>query len=452
MRNEMRLKVDSTALVLVVLLFAEHLLFGGDQLAFSLAFAVAELAFLVVLMAASRGAEPPRLPLTGPAVLLAAVYAIGLFSILPVGPPLAHPLWAYVQKIEPGVAATVSMDPAATRLQLVKLTGYAAMFLIGASLGGRRDSAEQTLRYLIVAGILYSLWALSAYAISPKSVFGTPNMYGGGRLIGSFTGANTAGTLFASLAIIALADVLRPLLRIRRSGERIDKDELWRQWPAMALGLLALSGLFLTASRGGLLAMAVAILCILGLGVWIKSAKSNLTGGFVGAVCLILAAVLILFLLGGRQVAERLSGTNLDDRRLFLAAYWPTIKASPWLGYGLGAFRSVNAVSMNSQNAVALAGGGAAHSVYLQWLLQQGWPGALAMFGAVGLVMAATVRGVVRRASQQSIGLACVGVGVVFAVHGLVDFAFEIPSMAAFFSAILGLGYGLAERPAGGGR
>jgi hypothetical protein len=37
-------------------------------------------------------------------------------------------------------------------------------------------------------------------------------------------------------------------------------------------------------------------------------------------------------------------------------------------------------------------------------------------------------------------------------VHGLVDFALEEPSLAAFFSALLGLGYGLTERPAGSRR
>jgi hypothetical protein len=68
------------------------------------------------------------------------------------------------------------------------------------------------------------------------------------------------------------------------------------------------------------------------------------------------------------------------------------------------------------------------------------------------MVLATTIRGVVRRTSQQSLILSCLGVSAVFAVHGLVDFALETPSMAAFFSAVLGLGYGLAERPAGQGR
>ncbi len=107
---------------------------------------------------------------------------------------------------------------------------------------------------------------------------------------------------------------------------------------------------------------------------------------------------------------------------------------------------------MNMENALDLAPLGAAHNVYLQWLLEEGVPGALAMFAAVALVLAATVRGVARRASQRWLGVACLGMAAVFVIHGLVDFALEEPSLAAFFSAILGLGYGLAERPASGRR
>jgi hypothetical protein len=74
------------------------------------------------------------------------------------------------------------------------------------------------------------------------------------------------------------------------------------------------------------------------------------------------------------------------------------------------------------------------------------------MFAAVALILIATARGVARRSTQQAIGVACLAVAAVFAVHGLVDFALEEPSMAAFFSVMLGLGYGIAERPSGGRR
>jgi O-antigen ligase len=187
-----------------------------------------------------------------------------------------------------------------------------------------------------------------------------------------------------------------------------------------------------------------------------KSSKGSLTGGFLAAACLALTLGVGMYVIGGDHTASRFASENANplslSRLQLFAAYWPTFQASPWLGYGLGAFPTANGASMTVGNGMELARMGAAHNVYLQWLLQEGVPGALAMFGAVALILLATARGVSRRASQRWLGVACLGVAAVFAIHGLVDFALEEPSLAAFFTVMLGLGYGLAERPASGRR
>ena len=449
-----RLKLDPFALILVVLLFAEHLLFGANRADLAVAFAVPHFLLLLGLIALSKGAEPPRLPLKWPALLLGVVFVLGLFSILPLGPPLTHPLWAYVQALDPKTPATISLEPFATRVEMVKLAGYAALFLCGASVGARREGAEAMGRYLTLAGVLYCLWAAIAFAADPGTIFGVPRPVGHDRLSASFFSANSAATLFACLTILGLTGVMRPLIRERRTGERLKPVEFLKAWPQAVLTAMAFGCLLVSASRGGLLALAAATLVTLAAVAWIKSSKGSLTGGFVAAACLALVAGVAMFSFGGQHTAERLADTNplTEDRLQLLAAFWPTFLASPWLGYGLGAFQAVNGASMNSGNAIALTHLGAVHNVYLQWLLQEGVPGALAMFGAVGLVLLATARGVGRRANQRWLGVACLGVAAVFAIHGLVDFALEEPSLAAFFSVILGLGYGLAERPSSGRR
>jgi O-antigen ligase len=448
------LKVDPFALGLVVLLFVEHLLFGANRQDLGLLFAVVHLLLLLGLMGISRGAEPPRLPLTIPTLLLGAVFALAVVSLLPLGPPLSHPMWSYLQPLGVKVPASISLDPVGTRVQLVKLAGFAALFLAGAALGSRRESVDQFLRYLGWGGMLYCLWADFSWITEPNSVFGVARPYGGDRLAGSFLSSNTAATLFASLTVIGLMGLLRPLMRERRDGEKVRLTEFANLWPQLLQTLLALTALFLTASRGGLLALLSATLLAIALLIWMKTSRQSLTGGILAVVCLMLCVGAVLFILGAQHTASRLSQTNpLDNDRLqIFAAYWPTFKASPWVGYGLGAFTSFNAASLNSQNALYLSTLGAVHNVYLQWLLQMGVTGAACMFGAIVLVFAATVRGVARRASQQAAGLACIATVVVFAVHGLVDYALEVPSMAALFSVILGLGYGIAERPSSGRR
>lgn len=447
-------KVDPFALILVALLFVEHLFFGANRGDLALAFAIPHFLLLLALIVISKGAEPPRLPLAGPAILLEVVFALGLFSILPLGPPLAHPLWSYAQAAGAPAAATISLQPFATRVELVKLAGFAALFLSAAAIGARREGAQAIGRYLTIAGILYCLWAAIAFATDPKTIFGAYRPFAQDRLGGSFFSANSAGTLFASLTVFGLAGSLGPLMRPRRAGERPRAEEFLKAWPQAVLAVVAFACLLMSASRGALLALGAAILVVLAATAWMRSGKASLTGGFVSAACLTLVAGVTMFILGGQHTAARIADSNplTEDRLKIFAAYWPTIMASPWLGYGLGAFPSANALSMTANDALTLAPLGAAHNVYLQWLLQEGFPGALAMFGAVGLILLATARGVARRESQRWLGVACLAVAAVFAAHGLVDFALEEPSLAAFFSAMLGLGYGLVERPGGGRR
>jgi O-antigen ligase len=446
-------KIDPFALALVVLLFAEHLVFGANRGDLAVAFAVAHFLLLLALLVVSKGAEPPRLPLLAPAILLEVVFALGLFSLLPLGPPLAHPLWAYAQAAGAKAPATISLQPFATRLELVKLAGFVALFLSAAAVGARREGSEAMGRYLTIAGILYCLWAAVAFVVDPHTVFGTARPFGD-RLSGSFFSANSAATLFASLTILGLTGVLAPLMRPRKPDERLKAEAFLKAWPEGLLALTALSCLLMSGSRGGLLALCAAGLVVLAATVWMNSAKRSLIGGLVSVLCVALTFGVAVFLLGGQHTAARFDGANplTEDRLTIFAAYWPTIVASPWLGYGLGAFPSVNAISMTGGSALILSSLGAAHDVYLQWLLQEGFPGALAMFGSVGLILIATAKGVSRRQSQRWLGVACLGIAAVFAVHGLVDFALEEPSLAAFFSAMLGLGFGLAERPAGSRR
>jgi O-antigen ligase len=454
MSNEAWRKVDPFALILVILLFVEHLVFGANRADLALAFAVPQFLLLLALLVLSKGAEPPRLPLLWPSVLLEVVFALGLFSLLPLGPPLAHPLWTYAEAAGAAGPAPVSRKPVATPIVLLRLAGLVAVFLVAAAIGARREGAQAMGRYLTIAGVLYCLWAAVAFAADPKTVLGVYRPVDEDRLSGSFFSANSAATLFAGLTVFGLAGVFGPLMRALKPGERLQAQALLKAWPQGLLAIMAFACLLETASRGGLLALGAGALVLLAATAWMRSAKASLTGGFVSVVCLALVLGVAMVLLGGQHTVARFGDSSPvnEDRMKMFAAFWPMILASPWLGYGLGAFPSVNALSMTSANAAALAPLGAAHNVYLQWLLQVGFPGALAMFGAVGMIILATVRGMVRRDSQRWLAVGCLGVAAVFAVHGLVDFALEEPSLAAFFSALLGLGYGLTERPAGSRR
>jgi O-antigen ligase len=219
-------------------------------------------------------------------------------------------------------------------------------------------------------------------------------------------------------------------------------------WP-LILSLLFSACLFATSSRGAVVAAGAAVaFTVLGF-TFVGTSQRSATGGVTAAIAFVVLAALVLFMIGGNQVMERFGSENplTNERVALFGGYWRSFLASPWWGYGLGAFDSFNFQSMTAPDAFTMGQMGAAHNVYLQWLLQTGLLGFVPMMTCIIWVLATIVRGLRRRASQQALLIFSLAATCVFAVHGTADFALEEPAMAALFAAILGLGYGVATRP-----
>jgi O-antigen ligase len=217
--------------------------------------------------------------------------------------------------------------------------------------------------------------------------------------------------------------------------------------PAPILLFLNASCLVLTASRGGALsAVAAASLATAGFAL-VGTDDRSAAGGVIAVAGMLAFAGAALLLTSGGVLLGRLADNPIaDDRMVVFAAYWRSVLASPWWGYGLGAFHSVNALSMTSASAVSMGTLGAAHNVYLQWLLQSGAAGFVPMMICMGAIVGTILLGLGRRRRQPSIMIFALAVTSVFALHGITDYALEEPSLAAYFTVILGLGYGVATR------
>jgi O-antigen ligase len=139
------------------------------------------------------------------------------------------------------------------------------------------------------------------------------------------------------------------------------------------------------------------------------------------------------------------SADTLTRTQIF-AAHWAAFQAAPWSGYGLGAFGHVNTMIMNDANLSALDAIGAAHDVYIQWLEEAGVLGAAPMLALMAIIGVQLVVGVIRRRRMRSWLLAIAAVAMLFALHGASDYALQTPSMALFFSLLLGAGIGIASR------
>ena len=383
-------------------------------------------------------------PLARVVAPFAAVLLVAGFSLVPIGGRVGHPLWTHVS----ASGGSISLDPTATRLEMVKLMGLAALFALSIIVGAGRARAETCLKALSCLGGAYAAWAFLNWTSTPDLILGVVRPYGDGRLSASFLSANSAATLFACQSVLELCLIFRA---VRRALAPHWSRRAW-SWmkslgPAPILLFLNASCLVLTASRGGALsAVAAASLATAGFAL-VGTDDRSAAGGVIAVAGMLAFAGAALLLTSGGVLLGRLADNPIaDDRMVVFAAYWRSVLASPWWGYGLGAFHSVNALSMTSASAVSMGTLGAAHNVYLQWLLQSGAAGFVPMMICMGAIVGTILLGLGRRRRQPSIMIFALAVTSVFALHGITDYALEEPSLAAYFTVILGLGYGVATR------
>lgn len=413
------------------LIYLAHLWFGANSSFAALVLAAAEALMLLVLLSAPH--FRPRLgttPVLGAAAsCFLAVLVASALSLSPLVPGGPHPVWNYV----PGTPAS-GLDRAAALIELVKLLGFAAIFLVGVLLSRSDRTANRARKAMVWLGALYGLIALALF-------LGRNSANPDGRLTGDLSSANCAATVFAMLAILVLPSLLpgkQPESR-RRPGQ-----ELLNRLPGAALFVLFGACLVLTASRGGLVSALV------GVGVFL------VLRGFAGRIglkaaaasaALLGAALVCLLLFKGALLIERFGAMPIhgDPRAAIFAEHWAAFLKAPLSGYGLGTFAEVNRLLLDAGTYSFAWQVRDLHNVYLQWLEEGGLLAALPMFTCLTLMIGFSLSGLISRRRGQSWLAALLAVDAVMLSHSMTDFALQIPSIAAMWSLLLGLQLGFAS-------
>jgi len=434
--------------LVVALTYAGHLLFGANRNDLALAFSIAWLAALPLLLTQSWARTSiERTPLAWVGGAYALVLLAGLLSLTPLLEP--HPVWT----MAPGAIGTVSIDPYSTWLELFKLLGLAAAFLVGVGFGGDDDRAKQLIQGLLIAGMAYGVWAFFNFETNRALLFGQARQLDPSRLAASLSSANIAATLFGALVVLNVADLTR---RLERQGERWTGGFRLRHLegllqtgavPLVGLGV-ALTCIVLTVSRTGIVVTLAGVVVFLGSRAVLGAKKGAFAAPLIGMLAVVVGLVIASVAFNMGAVGARVTSFHEDAslREGVYAAHWAAFLASPWQGYGMGSFAHVNALAMNDANREQLYGLGATHNVYIQWLEEAGLFGALPMFVTVSLIAARMLRGLRERQRVRMWLLGILSVLGLFLLHGATDFPFEVPSMALFLSLLLGLGYRMARR------
>ena len=433
---------------MVALTYAGHLLYAANRNDLSLAFSVAWLVALPLVLTQPWARKAiDRMPIAWVGGAFGLVLLAGVLSLTPIFEP--HPIWS----MAPGAIGTVTMDPYSTWLELFKLLGLAAAFLVGASFGADDDRAKQLIQGLLVAGLVYGVWAFFNFETDRNLLFGQPRHLDPDRLAGSLSSANIAATFFGALVVFNVADITRRLerQRERRSGafhiRHLEGLLLAIAVPLVGL-VVALTCLVLTLSRTGLVATLAGVVILLGVRALITAKKGAFIAPLVGMLVIVVGLIIATVALNMGAIGSRMAGFQEDasQREGLYIAHWNAFLASPWQGYGLGSFKHINDLAMNEANRDQLYGVGATHNVYIQGLEEAGLIGALPMFATIALIVARIVRGLTERQRVRLWLLAILSVTGIFLLHDVTDFPLQVPSMSLFLSLLLGLGYRMARR------
>ncbi|GGB77861.1 hypothetical protein GCM10007417_17200 [Glycocaulis alkaliphilus] len=331
------------------------------------------------------------------------------------------------------------MDTAAP--EFAALAAGGAVWLMGYGSARQRDTASVLWRATLAAGTLIAVWAFVEFTMAPR----TPPV---ARLSAGFLSANTAATFFGIIALMGLAELLGQIRKGLRGG-RAFADRALPLALALICVLILATCLVLTASRAGIAFAGLAATALSGWQVlaWTRDggvSQRSLGLGIAGFVGVLVIGGLVWTVSGELAATRYERGLHDALRAEMFAAYWNAVALAPVTGHGLGSFVFTNDLIITSQTVRSLGNTNAAHNVFLQWLLQAGWTGALAMWSVTGLLIWQVMQGLKVRRRHRGYLRAVLCISAFVVLHGLTDFALEVPGVMWWWAWILGLGAGIA--------
>ncbi len=346
-----------------------------------------------------------------------------------------------------GGAITLSIDPQASRVSLLKSIAYAGVFFLALALVERRARVLVLARVLVAAAVVNAVYAVTMHlGNTAEEYFGTLVTHGDSAS-GTYANRNHfAGYLEMTLAlgigllIAGLSD------RKAHTWKRFFRLALeWILSPNMILRLalcILVIALTTTHSRMGNTAFFSSLLVAGGIGIALSRHATRNT------VLLLASLIAIdLFIVGSwfgvEKLAQRLEETTAQDvqQREEPAAYaLALIRDYAVVGSGPGTFyvafphyRPASVVNFYSQT----------HNDYVQFASESGLVGLGTLGGFVALALGAALLAQWRRRDplMRGMSFACIMGVTSMLIHSWVDFNLQIPANAALFMVLLALGW-----------
>lgn len=303
-------------------------------------------------------------------------------------------------------------------LELARVGGVVACFFFARTLLHSPSHAATRLTWLLLAaiigGALICLPAIQGFITTRNP-----------RQFSAFYNPN----LFANYSAMLLPLAAGALLLLRRQSKAAVIGG------AIVLFILFL-GLFVTSSKGGLLAALCGGLVLV---IAVVRAKGERVGVILrNRIPVVAAIVLLVILVGGvlfsQTILPRLSSSLENDHSTMFRLYiWDaTLEmalARPLSGWGIGSFPSV------FTQFAEIGYTRSAHQSWLQIAAESGFPAMLLLLAACGLAFVNGWQAL--RTSHWPIAAGALGAVTAFAVHGLTDSGWGIVSISVLLMVVL---------------
>jgi O-antigen ligase len=341
--------------------------------------------------------------------------------------PLFGPLLLFGALVLWQAAAGRSAYPYVTEAEGMKYATYLILFFL-VSQTGEPEDWRRLMMALVAFGFLLAMFAIIQDLTSNGKLYWLRVPTRGGSIYGPYVNRNHYAGLMEMLTPFAIVAALSRSLSSERRA-------------LMAFAAIIMGGsIFLSRSRGGLLALAVQLL-VLGVvyyrrGIGRKVIVALLTVGFA-------AGAFVLWLDRGRMVGrleampeagiENIEGVRLNVVRDGLKM----VAQHPVAGWGLGTFPIVYPQYRSFYTSKFV---NQAHNDYLQVLVETGLLGFALVLAGIFILYRETGRNLRRAPSLvQSPILGAVVACTGLLIHSFLDFNLHIPANAACFAVLCAL-------------
>ena len=369
----------------------------------------------------------------------------GLIAFLSPASAATHAL-AQDAGVAPGWI-TLSIDPHASRVSLLKTLAYASIFFLVLMLANRRSRVSRMAELLVFAALAHSVYAVLMHLWGAVPDFFGLRVSHADAAVGTYVNRNHfAGFLEMSLAIGIGLLIAGLSDRSADTWKKFVRQTLeWILSPKMVLRLalcVLVIALTTTHSRMGNAAFFASLL-IAGLtGIALSRYATRNT-------VLLLASLVAIDLLivgswfGVEKLAKRIEETTMQDvevREEPPKYALDLIKDYPVFGAGPGSFY-LAFPPYRKETITAFFDH--AHNDYVEFAAESGIPGLVILGIFVVLSLGAALRAQWERRDplMRGMSFACIMGVTAILIHSWVDFNLQIPANAALFMVLLALGW-----------